>query len=391
MSEFDVYAQNLTILLRDGVTQSNFTVATVNDYKRYGIGSCINFGTQMGASLLMFAIVLVFVKETHKWKTLHILNLLSLVLAFLRALLFALYFVGPWDDFYTVFAVDYSTIPRSAYATSVTATIIPLLLTITVNGSLVLQAHSVCKAMAEKYRYALMAFAFVVYGIAVGFRFALTVIVASNILAVEESYDDRWIALGGLATETASIWFFSLVFTGKLVRTLYIRKRQGWKQYSAMQILAVGGCCTMIIPSIFASLEYVATPGFPEAGTLALTMVALLLPFSAIWAGMLTDSALPSINLSFSTASQPQSVMSSQRKVWGSTSSGVPSAGLEFRTDRRGSTAPITSISPTSIDTRIERSPPHQRDSTEIDLESLGVRVDRTFSVGSHGAFQKRD
>lgn len=127
--------------------------------------------------------------------------------------------------------------------------------------------------------------------------------------------------------------------------------------------------------AIFAILEYVAPDNFPEAGTLALTMVALLLPLSSLWARMATDSETSTLNLSYLSDSK-----SSSSRKFGSQST-APSSRLEFLTDRKGSLAPI---SPTTIDSRIEHVPAKaMRDSTEVDLEAMGVRVDRSYSVHS--------
>ncbi|RDW62805.1 hypothetical protein BP5796_11107 [Coleophoma crateriformis] len=384
MSAFDPYTQNITLLMADGVTPLVFSVADVDAFNFYNTAACINFGTQCGASIIMFLIVLVFVKEANKWKVLHIINLLSLLLSFLRSFLYAIYFVSPWDELYVAFSMDASALPRSAYATSIAGTVMPLLLTASVNTSLLLQAHSVCQTMRDAHRYAIICMSMTVVGLAVGFRFAETVVFSIKIMDSENAYNDEWITVGTLATETISIWFFSLVFVGKLVAALYVRKRHGWKQYSAMQVLAIGGCCTMIIPSIFAILEYVQTNAFPEAGSIALTTVALLLPLSAIWAGMLTNSTLPSINIHSDAPSSHGSVFPAQRKMFGSASS-APSSGIEFQHDdfRRGSGTAWHPMTPCTIDSRIENAQPRARDSTEIDLESMGVRVDRSYSVHS--------
>lgn len=69
---------------------------------------------------------------------------------------------------------------------------------------------------------------------------------------------------------------------------------------------------------------------------------------------------------------------SDHRKIFGSQfSSGTePSSRSVFSTDRKGSAAPV---SPMTIDSRIEC----RRDSTEIDLEAMGVRVEKTYTVQS--------
>ena len=119
-------------------------------------------------------------------------------------------------------------------------------------------------------------------------------------------------------------------------------------------------------------------------------MVALLLPLSALWAGMAIDSETSTLNLAHLTGSHESSRGSANasynsRKAYGSqlSQSSGPSRHEVFneKMSRKGSLAPI---SPTTIDSRIEHpSEAAPRDSTEVDLESMGVRIDRSYSIKS--------
>ena len=111
-----------------------------------------------------------------------------------------------------------------------------------------------------------------------------------------------------------------------------------------------------------------------------MTMVALLLPLSSLWASMAIDQEASTLDLSNLSGSSSARHGSDQRKMCGSdlSSSTAPSSKLDFSNDRKGSFAPI---SPTSIDSRIEHGT--SRDSTELDIEALGVRVDKSYSVQS--------
>ena len=248
-SSFDPYAQNFTILMADGVTTVTASISDVDSFFYYNMASCINYGAQMGACLLMFFVVAVLTRESNRLKFVSIINLLSLFFGFLRALFLALYFVSPWSETYASLTLDFSGVPRSAYATSIVGTVIPLLMTITVNMSLVYQAHTVCKNIHDRnQRIGITGFSILVFLLAVGFRFAEAITNSIAIMAAGNYYVKAWIQTGTLATETISIWFFSVIFTGKLLWTLYNRKRMGWKQWSAVRILAAMGGCTLIIP-----------------------------------------------------------------------------------------------------------------------------------------------
>jgi pheromone alpha factor receptor len=130
--------------------------------------------------------------------------------------------------------------------------------------------------------------------------------------------------------------------------------------------------------AIFAVLEYVTVDNFPEAGSLVLTMVALLLPLSSLWASLAIDEETSTLNFSHLAGSTPRSQEYEQRKMFGSQLSSTtdPSSRSGFSGDRKSSISPIN---PTTIDSRIES----RRDSTEIDLETMGVRVDKSYTIQS--------
>jgi pheromone alpha factor receptor len=109
-------------------------------------------------------------------------------------------------------------------------------------------------------------------------------------------------------------------------------------------------------------------------------MVALLLPLSSLWASMAIDQEASALDLSNLSGSSSVRRGSNQHQMCSSqfSASTAPSSRLEFANDRKGSFAPI---SPTSIDSRVEHGP--SRDSTELDIEALGVRVDKSYSVQS--------
>lgn len=79
----------------------------------------------------------------------------------------------------------------------------------------------------------------------------------------------------------------------------------------------------------FAVLEYAAPDGFPAAGTLALTLVALLLPLSSLWASMVTTDPSSSFNVSQLCGTKSSQNSSTLGKTFNSASSGQMSFGTE--------------------------------------------------------------
>lgn len=247
-SAFYAASQNITILMADGVTQLTISLSEIDDWHFYGVKTSINYGAQIGGCLTALVVTAVLTRESQRVKPIYFLNIASLFLGILRPLLIALWSVSDWQAFFNYFSHDKTFISANAIATSVAATVIPLLMTITVNMSLVLQAHTVCKAMRRKLYYAFCALAVVVLWLAIGFRFAECVTNTKAIMSNDTYYSMQWITTGTMITETISIWFFSLIFSSKLVWTIRTRKKNGWRPMSATQVLAIMSLCTMIIP-----------------------------------------------------------------------------------------------------------------------------------------------
>ncbi|KAH8589682.1 fungal pheromone mating factor STE2 GPCR-domain-containing protein [Bisporella sp. PMI_857] len=389
---FYPYTQDITILMADGVTPVTVSLYDIDASNWYNCALIMNHGSQLGACIVMFFVVFLLTDRKKRTKPIFILNILSLLFGALRAMFLGLYFLTQWVDIYPSFTGDYSAIPTKAYATSVVATIWPFFMTITINLSLVFQAHTVCLGMSNMYyRHIIIGLGTLVVTVGIGFRFAQTITNSKAIMGAEAYYNMQWVTIGTIATQTAAVWYFSMIFTGKLIYTLYTRRRNGWKQWSGVQILAAMGGCTMVIPSIFAILEYITIDEFPEAGSLAITMVALLLPLSALWARMAIDNEAAALNFNRVTGTSGSSgsqysddAAYNSRKLISSqlSQSTAMSSNLDHPNERKGSVTPM--MSPTTIDSRIEHgNKSGVRDSTEIDLEAMGIRVDKSYSINS--------
>ena len=123
---------------------------------------------------------------------------------------------------------------------------------------------------------------------------------------------------------------------------------------------------------------------FPQAGSLALTLVALLLPLSSLWARIAIDHEASTLDLAHFTGSSSTRPCSdpghgshgSFSNQFGPLTTNPSAPGSS--TARKGS---VTQISPPSMDSGMECVRSYQRDSTELDLEAMGVRVDRSYAV----------
>ncbi|KAI9742168.1 MAG: hypothetical protein M1818_004068 [Claussenomyces sp. TS43310] len=393
---FDPYTQSFTIYEADGTTPVQISVADLDAFNLYNTEICVNYGSQLGASLIMLVVIILVTRDSKRRSPLFLLNIVSLMLSTIRSLLQILYWVGPFNETYAYFSGDFGAVPRSAYANSVASVVMTFLFLCTIELSLVLQTRVVCSTFRRRYRLGITMLSSIVALLAIGFRFASMVKNAEAIVSALETYFLTWLASATLIMETISIWYFSTIFVSKLAVTLYQRRKLGLKQWGPMQIICIMGGCTMVIPSIFAILEYYPSNTFPEAGSLALTLVAIFLPLSSIWAAAAIDGASP-VAAQFAGESRRKLCSNSA-----STSQYISNGGLfssAGRADRKasagssqmGQTSHVTTaVAPMG---RSKLNTTGSEDSLD-DLETLGpvVRIDRSYSVRSgrqHGGVGK--
>ena len=243
----DPWAQSLTLYSARG-EPFNITMIDLDDYVFESVCACINYGAQLGASLLLLVVVLLLTKSDKRKSPIFVLNTLSLALNFVRSLLQSLYFNSGFSEIYTYFSQDYSRVPRTDYATSVAADVLTLLLLISIQCSLILQTQVTTTTLGRRYRILLVMFSILMALLATGFRLFLTAVNAQAILAAAAFNDYGWLVSATNITTTISICFFCLVFAMKLGFALYQRRKLGLRQFGPMQVIFIMGCQTMIIP-----------------------------------------------------------------------------------------------------------------------------------------------
>ncbi|KAI9792683.1 MAG: hypothetical protein M1816_001782 [Peltula sp. TS41687] len=282
----DPFQQSFVLLLPDG-TPFNMTVKDLESFNLYNVRISINYGSQLGASLILLVIMLLLTKPDKRGSPIFIFNALALAFNFIRTLLQALYFTSGFNVPYAFFAGDFSRVPTTDYANSVAANAFTLMLLLVLEASLVLQVHVVCATMRDVHRKALTVFCAIVALVAVAFRFALVVENSIAIMKAMNFISWKWLASATNITTTISICLFCAIFIGKLALAMWERKKMGLRQYGPMRIIFIMGCQTMFVPAIFAVLQYFTE--VPELGTNVLTLVSIFLPLSSMWAATLVN------------------------------------------------------------------------------------------------------
>jgi pheromone alpha factor receptor len=123
-------------------------------------------------------------------------------------------------------------------------------------------------------------------------------------------------------------------------------------------------------------------------------MVALLLPLSSLWASMAINNEAAHLDISRLSGSNMHDGSNNSNSSSSSSCShcghcrgkrGIPSARhTEYMDVEKGDK--YGEFSPATIKNNIESNTPREtnsRDSTEMDIESMGVRVDKSYSLQS--------
>ena len=398
--DFNPYTQNITFLLADGVTPYSVSMATIDFNRSMDFAMAISYGAQLGACLLMLFCVLLLTTNGKRWGLLFNLNLACLFTGFLSRFFLSLYYTSSYERFYTYYSPDTPQVPESDTAVSITSAILPIFLTIFVNLALLLQAYTVLKTAPERnIRYVTLFFSGLVFLNAMGWRFAEAVVNVQVIVEGVES-EHRWLVNGALAAETIAIWYFTVVFVTKLFMNLKARRTLNQPSWSKMEVITVMGLGTMIIPckfslrkhskvenssqpAIFDIVEWSHPEKFPEAGSLTNILVVILLPLSSLWASVTPNS--PTCSMRNPSDKRSQTSINTTRSFsekFGSLSTGI-SSKFTFMDRRKSSVVPFNPPNNLfeSTSAVVGGTSTARRDSTEADLERLGVWVDRSYSV----------
>ncbi|EPQ63830.1 Bgt-1492 [Blumeria graminis f. sp. tritici] len=363
---FDYKIQGMSFVMADGTTPVMFNLNDIEVWSLYNINASISYGVQAGACGLLFITTAILTRNNKRGTPVHILNLLSLLFGFIRAFLQALYFTSSWNEFYTYFSGEFSQISTQDYLISILSTISQLFFAASVTCSLLLQAHIVTKLLSRIWHLVITSLSILVLLLGVGFRFANAVLNCIAIINKKSYYSFHWLEVLVLATETLTIWFFSFIFTGKLFYTIWSRKKLGLNRWGYFQILSIMGTCTMIIPSIFAILDYVDFPTFPSIGAWPLTIVALLLPLSSLWASTVINEPSSNLGIAELLTGKPCTICKSC--ACGPLEASSTASRLNPISNRASANTVGTSRSATSNSQTIG-----VRDSLEGDLRRMGI------------------
>ena len=274
--------QNITIL-NENDEPIKVPLAMLEEFTQYNVRVCIDYGAQLGATVVLFVILLLLTRRDKRRSAVFILNVLALMFNFLRLLFQCIHFCTGFEDIYPYFTGDYSSVGTSAYAISIVAVIFETLVIICFECSLVLQVYVICATVRRRYRQLLLVVSILMALIPIGFRMAFMVENCIEIINLSSFKNIWWLESTAGIVLTMSIGFFCAVFVTKLGFAIRQRRRLGVRDFGPMKAIFVCGCQTLTVPTIFTILQHAYE--VPELSSNVLTLVTLSLPLSSIWAG----------------------------------------------------------------------------------------------------------
>ena len=135
---FDLWTQNITLLLADGST-FNVSMDDINNYRLYSTRLAISYGTQVGASILLLLVLLLLTRSEKRKSSIFILNALCLVGNSLRCIFSCCFVTGNLLHPYAQLSGDLSRVTTLDLAVSVTSNTLSFFVTMLVMASLSLQ------------------------------------------------------------------------------------------------------------------------------------------------------------------------------------------------------------------------------------------------------------
>ncbi|KAF2746294.1 hypothetical protein M011DRAFT_371512, partial [Sporormia fimetaria CBS 119925] len=286
----DPFLQPVNLTAADGMVIP-ITMGDIDYLRQYGARLSINWGSQLGASIMILLMLLLLTRPDKRRSPIFIINALCLLCNCIRSFLQVRYLTGNYWNFYSLVAADTSRDTDADRANTVTANTFTLIVVMLIFASLSIQVWVVTKTTSTLQRTIIMGVTTVFALAAVAFRFAVTVI--SNMLVMQRAeYGMRyteWLFDQMLVMQAVATWMYCTVFTAKLGYALVQRRKLGLSQFGPMQIVFIMAVQTMIFPALFTVLQFYKS--VPELGSVSITILCIFPPLSAIWAGVVANDA----------------------------------------------------------------------------------------------------
>lgn len=354
------------------------------------------YGAEMGASIVMLAVILTMTPKAKFWRFHTYLNIAQLCNNIVRVLLLIMYFESSWVSFYALYSGDYEYVARADVATSVAGTILIVPQNAMMMLALVLQAWVMVQLWPRAYKVAIILASVVLVLLEIGFMAATEAYqITSMFMGPGEALTlimrHMWVRSCFLGLEVACISWFCVLFISKLVTHLwqnrsFLPTRKG---LGAMDALVMTNGVLMLIPVILVGLQYCESVKW-EPASMLYTSVIVTLPLGTLVGQRIADPAAfqsdfstPTTRISNKARDRFENYASSSSNkgallngTWsqsdrdGAVYSGRRGSSNVFSGKTTGVTAYVTSRGPmTSTDIELAR--------IDAEFEAGQVRIDR--------------
>ena len=245
----DPSSQLISFTGPNGTTMSiPMNVVDINTH--VAINTCINYGTQLGASIMMLLVVLAMNPTAKLLRAYTAVQVAALAVNVVRMVLLCLYWPSPFWDFYPRFTGDYASVPLSEYRVSAAANTLSLVVHVLFEACLIMQAWAMVNLWPSPWKWAAAASSALISLATIGFRFAFCVIQNMAIFSNHNPNSNNWVPQAAISTAAASIFWYCALFNMQLVTHL-VKNRTFLPRTSGltpMEALAVSNGILMVIP-----------------------------------------------------------------------------------------------------------------------------------------------
>nr|CCI72002.1 pheromone receptor 2 [Neurospora africana] len=278
------HLENQVLFLFDNYGQLlNVTTTDVDSLNDMMISIAINYATQIGATFIMLAIMLLMTPRRRFKRLPTIISLLALLLNLIRVVLLALFYPSHWTDFYVFYSGDWQFVPQSDMQISVAATVLSIPVTALLLSALMMQAWSMMQLWTPIWRALVVLVSGLLSLATVALSFVNCIFQAKNILYADP-FPPRWVRKLYLGLTTGSISWFTFLFMIRLVMHMWTNRNilPSMKGLKAMDVLIITNSILMLIPVLFAGLEFLDSASGFESGSLTQSSVVIVLPLGTL-------------------------------------------------------------------------------------------------------------
>lgn len=216
----------------------------------HAVSISINYGSQIGASLTMLAVMLVMNPAVKLRRAYTGVQAAALTVNVVRMVLLSLFWPSEWMSMYALYTGDYQFVSRGEYALSVAMNVSSLMVTLLIEVCLIMQAWTMVHLWADLWKWLAAAASAGVSLATVGFRFAFCVVQSRAVLNATSAVRTEWVAKVTIITGAVSIFWYCALFNVQLITHL-VKNRSFLPSTSGitpMEALAFSNGILMVVP-----------------------------------------------------------------------------------------------------------------------------------------------